>query len=492
MNIVLYSSFEKKENSTKRPTSQQSSITLSGYLREPCSMISPVFAIERLNPDISPSQYTYAYISEYRRYYFVRDWTWRGGLWQCELEVDVLATFKTEIGNTTQYILRTNSNTSNFNPLITDVMYPATNDYTTYETVLPGNWAVSISTGTYIVGIISAEDTGAVGAVSYYAMDSTQFGALKDMLFSDQNLYQMGITNALGQLAINDMSKEIFKTMYNPYQYIVSCMWFPLSISQILPNATMQTTLKIGWWEYGLQNYPVFAQQISLLGAETTHIQAHPQASTRGDYLNYEPYTSIVIYGRFGTVVIDNSKLKAGWLLNFSYHIDLITGQCRVEINTWDDNEQLPEQVTLAERYFLIGVPIQLSQVGVDYLGASMATVDTVAGVMRGVRYADAGLALSSVAHGLYNTIQSKMPIVETSGANGSFLTPYKLTRVTYHYYEIVDEDIEHKGRPLCELRVINTLSGYTLCADGEIEISCLNEERQKINRYLTTGFFWE
>jgi hypothetical protein len=111
---------------------------------------------------------------------------------------------------------------------------------------------------------------------------------------------------------------------------------------------------------------------------------------------------------------------------------------------------------------------------------------------MRGIRYADAGLALSSAAHGIYNTIQAKMPVVETSGANGSFLGPYKLTRVCFHFYKIVDEDRAHKGRPLCALRQLNTLSGYALCADGELDIACTEDEKSMITSYLTGGFFWE
>ena len=492
MNIILYTGFEKKRNSTKQPTQQTISITKTGTLKEPCSVLNPVFKLKRDPLDSVPDLYNYAYIPKFGRYYFVTNVTWNDGFWEYQLAVDVLASYAADIGDSSHYILRTNSSTTDFDPMITDTMYPASNDYSTQETVLTGSWAVSMSTGVYIVGIISSDDTNnPVGAVSYYAMTSTQFGALKDMLFSDTNLYKMGITDALGQMLVTDMSKEIFKTMYNPYQYIVSCTWFPFSITSFV-HGNLETTLKIGWWEYNLENYPVFAQQLDFNGVEQTTIPAHPQAATRGAYLNYEPYTSIIVYGRFGTLVIDNSKVKAGWLLNFSYYVDAITGQCRVEITSWDDSLQSPTVVTLANRTFLLGVPIQLSQVGVDYMGAALATVDTAAGVMRGIRYADAGLALSSAAHGIYNTIQSKMPVMETSGANGSFLTPYKLTRVCCHFYKIVDEDISHKGRPLCQIRQIRNLSGYILCADGEFNISCLDEERTMISDFLTSGFFWE
>lgn len=485
LNIKFWN-FAKKNNSTKIPAGNWTE--LSCELKDDCNMLAPVLRIRNAAMSLS---WNYCYMPGFGRYYFINDWKWVGGCWEAYCSIDALASWKTELGTESMYILRRDS-TTDFDSLITDTMYPATNDYSTQETVIAGSWAGSISQGVYIVGIISADDNNnPVGAVSYYAMTSAQFGDLKDMLFSDQNLYKMGLTDALGQMIVNDMSKEIFKTMYNPYQYIVSCTWFPFSITSFV-HGNLETTLKIGWWEYQLSNYPVFAQQLDFHNVEDMIIPAHPQAAARGDYLNYSPYTSITVYGRFGTVALDTSKVKAGWLLNFSYYVDAISGQCRAEITAWDDSLQSPTVVTLANRTFMLGVPIQLSQVGIDYLAGALATVDTAAGVMRGIRYADAGLALSSAAHGVYNTIQSKMPVVETSGANGSFLTPYKLTRVCCHFYKIVPEDLAHKGRPLCAIRQLNTLSGYFLCADGEFDIPCTEEERGIIAGFLTSGMFWE
>ena len=100
--------------------------------------------------------------------------------------------------------------------------------------------------------------------------------------------------------------------------------------------------------------------------------------------------------------------------------------------------------------------------------------------------------AIAGVANGIYNTLQSAMPQVETSGQNGSFLAPVNNTHVVEQFYKIVDEDISHRGRPLCELRQLNTLSGFILCAEGDIDISCYDNERKEIIRYLTEGFFWE
>ena len=85
MQIVLYSGFAKKENSTKQPPSGQTSITVTGTLKEQCSIFDPVFNIERVTGDVVPYGFTYAYISDFNRYYFVTNWNWNFGIWECSL-----------------------------------------------------------------------------------------------------------------------------------------------------------------------------------------------------------------------------------------------------------------------------------------------------------------------------------------------------------------------------------------------------------------------
>ena len=450
--------------------------------------MNPVVKIERLTSDAMPFDYTYAKWVEAGRFYFIEDWVWQDGLWEVHMKEDVLATFKTQIGAETEYVLRTDS-TSNFNGEITDTTYPATTDIVTNSYSLTNIFTTDITIGCYIVGIISGGSSNAVGAISYFAMDSTEFGALKSKLFSDDNLEIMGIIDAGGQTLVQDLSQEVLKTLYNPYQYIVSCIWFPFGKSAIT-NKTAVSNIKIGWWEYPLTGDLLYAQTLEL-GNEQFAITAHPQAS-RGSYLNYAPYTRRTLIGRFGTVAIDNTFFKVGNKINISYMIDLITGHCYTRIAKRDETVSPPAEDLIAERNFLIGVPIQIAQVGTDYLGWTASVVSTVAeGVQQGIGL-NIGGAIATTANGIYNALKLQQPQVETSGQNGSFLAPVNNTHVVEQFYKIVDEDIHHRGRPLCELRQLNTLSGFILCAEGEIDISCYDNERKEILKYLTTGFFWE
>lgn len=499
LHLNLYKQFAKKENSTKQPTSGTLTLGIQGILKEPCSIMTPVVKIERLTSDATPFDYTYARWVEADRYYFIEDWVWQDGLWEVHMKEDVLATFKTDIGAETEYVLRTDS-TTDFNGEITDTTYPATTDVITTSTYSLNPFVTQITDGCYIVGIISGGQTDAVGAISYYVMTSAQFGALKDKLFSNDNLEIMGIIDSGGQQLVTDLSQEVLKTLYNPYQYIASCMWFPFMESAIT-NKTYVSSIKIGWWNYPLSGYRLYAQTITLTETPMS-VHNHPQ-NTRGSYLNFAPYTKRTLIGRYGTIALDTTAFQDQDKIGIAYVIDLITGQCRTEISRRyiEGSATIPTIAVIAHRDFLLGVPIQIAQVGTDYLGTAVNAIGAVHGAIGGMwsGFASSGSiggaisgAIYGGASGIYNTIQSAMPQVETSGSNGSFLGAENVTVLTEQFFNIVDEDIHHRGRPLCELRQLNTLSGFILCAEGELDLSCYDNERKEIVKYLTTGFFWE
>lgn len=88
--------------------------SLSGALRERCSLVSPILVIEYPKvPD-----FNYVYIEAFGRYYFVTGVvSVRYNLWEISLECDVLMTYKDKLLECEAFIDR-NENT--FNPLIVD------------------------------------------------------------------------------------------------------------------------------------------------------------------------------------------------------------------------------------------------------------------------------------------------------------------------------------------------------------------------------------
>ena len=102
--VVNFYNFAKRENSTARPSGGTS---FNCILKSESSIINPTIELQ-LSIDTAPS-YNYAYIPSYNRYYFVKEWTFNNRLWSASLSVDVLATYKTEIGNSFLYVTRSSA-----------------------------------------------------------------------------------------------------------------------------------------------------------------------------------------------------------------------------------------------------------------------------------------------------------------------------------------------------------------------------------------------
>ena len=213
LSVTLYE-FKKRENSTKRPDSTVTQRTHNAVLKMPTSLLRPEITFD-FGLKGNPSYYNYAYISDLgNRYYFIRDWTVGDGhLWTAHLEVDVLASWKNSIGNSTQYVQRSSKT---FDGGVVDVLYPTKQPASVNVYEKPTPWKTSLATGTYVLGIVNSED-GGVGAAHYYALTQTEMNSFLS--------YMLGNVDYLG--SITEISSELLKVLFNPMQYIVSCVWYP-------------------------------------------------------------------------------------------------------------------------------------------------------------------------------------------------------------------------------------------------------------------------
>ena len=100
MTIKLYKNYSDKNVMDKNITQIGSDIT--GTLREDCSVINPVIAIEGLS-DLGVN---YAYISEFGRYYYINNIVCKGKLFELDMHVDVLKTYAAGIRNNSAVISR--------------------------------------------------------------------------------------------------------------------------------------------------------------------------------------------------------------------------------------------------------------------------------------------------------------------------------------------------------------------------------------------------
>lgn len=471
MNVILYS-FSKRKNSTKIPTASTGT-TISCQLKENCSVLNPTLIFNPGNGafsnPFSPSQFNYANIPFFGRYYFVDDWTFLNGVWECRLSVDVLASFKTSIGTTSSYILRSSAASDG---TIIDGKYPATSEVTIQRVPLASSWyMVAPSGGCYVVGIINNIAQGNVGSVCYYAFTSAQLANLLNYLFSD-NIYNAS--------SIDEIGSGLFKSMFNPFQYIVSAVWFPFAIESIASSNTVNVV--VGYWQTNISAFVVGSI------AQTTYITGdipnHPQL-TRGEYLNYAPYTTITLYIEpFGAIPLDTSFRNIGDRLYSEVFIDHITGKALLRVAITESASLLNSSRIITERTAEIGVPIQLAQAASDYIGTLQSGASAIQSAL--------SMNFVGIGAGILNALDSAMPKVATMGVNGSFSMTIPSPLMVCEFRHIAEENQNEYGRPLFDTRTISTIPGYIECGAADHAFSSFSSENDRINEYMKNGFYYE
>lgn len=469
MQVDFYT-FSKRENSTARPTSSAESTDC--VLKETSGVINPNIALQ-MGMNQNPSLWNYAYIPDFGRYYFVREWTWERGIWYGALEVDALASWKESIGGSTQYVLRA---ASQYSGKILDTVYPTTSDISHVRVAFPMPWQIHLETGYYVVGIIgNSENT--LGAVNYYTFTQSEMNDFNDALMKNTDWLNV---------PTDEISDELLKALYNPYQYVVSCNWFPLIIP--LTEAPAVSTIQFGWWSIKTNGRRLRATATSF--SATADLPKHPQAATRGEYLNLSPYSRYTLFfPPFGMIPLDTTQLCGSSVLNYTVLIDYVSGMGRLTVAPQFPDGNSPI-INTSEAQCC--VPIQLAQIATDYLAASTTAIQGAADVIGAVAKGDVAGGISSFASGIDSTIRASLPQLMTSGSNGSTANFITAPQLYAQFFNLVQEYITNLGRPLCEPRVINTLTGYILVSGAEVQASCTRAENETITDMMEGGFFYE
>lgn len=477
MEIIFYT-FEKRPNSTKQPMPSEG-IIMPCTLKDEVSFMNPVIRVDTkslVSGEFSPALYNYAQIPYWQRFYYITDWQYLNGCWECSLSVDVLASFKYEIGDTDSYIIRS---ATDYNGDIADAFYPVTTKTSIQKIQISSEiYHTSLPSGCYVIGIINnAGNETRVGAVTYYALTANQMKAFMNYIFSNQLHDQMNIY---------EIGEGLWKSLFNPMQYIVSCVWFPFPANTF---GTETANVKIGYWNSTASGTVVRYIVTDPVGFKSTlPIPLHPQ-SNRGNYLNFAPYTrATAYYPPFGEIPVDTSFMQYGDnnYLWGTMHIDYINGlaNCYFAITNGYDRASADPEKYFTMRSSQIGVPIQLSQVMKDYIGTLQGEASAVASFATG--------NIAGVFSGIADGLKASMPKVSSNGANGSFIEIVEPPYLIVEHRRIVDENRSEFGRPLCSTRKINTLSGYVKCGEADHKFMGTKQENEQINTYLQSGFFYE
>lgn len=464
--VRLYSGFRKLENSTLRPSTTGGDL-FQGSLKEDCSILSPTISF-RFAQNFAPALYNYAYIKDFGRFYYIEEWTNRLGIWTATMRRDPLATFRTQIGSSTQYILRC-SYESDGN--IIDNEYPTTANITQSSSDAGNPWSTTLGSGRYVVGIINSDVSG-VGAVSYYVFTQTQLNTLNNYLLTNSGDWV--------DSSEIEITEQLTKVLFNPYEYISSVKWVPFEP----PQSGVVTNLRFGWW-----NIPISCSRLSNtpLYSFTLPIPVinHPQSSSRGNFLNLNPYTrASLIFRPFGVIPLDMTYFAKSSVISLFVNVDCISGAGTVRISSATASS------TYVEVSAKVAVDIQLAQIGIDYLSTATAVANVGESIARTAT--SFGFGGGSIASSIESAVRSALPQLQTSGGNGSVTDFYNTPRVLFQFSNIVDENNTNKGRPLCKNRVISNIPGFIVVNSPQLDLPATLSECLSCKEYMQSGFYYE
>lgn len=387
INVTFYT-FSKKINSTAQPSS--GGTVFSCELIENTSLLSPAIRLDLSNvSNFSPVGKSYAWIESFSRYYFVSDWTYELGTWVAYLNVDVMASYKSSIGASSEYVVRASAE---FNRYIEDTMFPTMSRYAPSRF-----YGYSMASGArtslfcedsdlgewYIVGMIGGihasmqtfftnlGQTVYNGSVVYYVLNALQMEEFIGELLNDVNLFGIPAT---------EISEQLTRQLINPMQYIESIKCIPFKPPVVADPSDGSADAKIRYYMMGftplevpmiygpeydpdvdgwrILKKPNVVQNIRDLpdtngsnGWIKCHeiksvCRVHPQYS-RGEWVLSSPYTRFVIETEpFGVIDVPSASLVMAdkytepddpntyFDIIFKTWFDVASGACRLDIGT--------------------------------------------------------------------------------------------------------------------------------------------------------------
>ena len=474
MTVNFYTSFSKRINSTKQPSSGATAHDCK--LKENCSVHDPVLILST-----NTFNYEYAYIATWEKYYFIVDCvSLANGLVEYHLTEDVLATYKTAIGTTSARIMYSSSS---YDQYVIDPRIQMENVRSrSVKTTTPLSPVFSSSTGWYILQCMSsAIFAGNSGfSVSYILSDS-------------------GINKVRQWLADTNFLNQMYQYFHGrPIDSVFKVVWVPYDIDSTYVSG--QTSVIIGDLKSSDFGYTFTTGECGLINGfpflRNTFTITLDRRYT--DFRRSEPYTTgqLNLPG-VGLVDVCYADYKGTGQISILVTIEALTGNVTYQIGAQGDIVQVISTNVAAicpisgQSIDAPGVMNGISSFigGAVTLAGSLATGGSGVGVAAG-----AGAILA----GIGNTVLSANKHTQTiSGSIGGRMVANNawiyLTEYTVDTEDPADSDyVTLVGRPAKGVKTINTLSGYVQCIDASISGSMNGREKEEINTFLNSGFYYE
>lgn len=484
MDMYYWTGFSKRENSTKLPTDTGTKVEI--LLKEDTSIDAPSIVLTGnvLNLD-------YCYIPDFGKYYFVGSpIILANDMTQYDLVEDTLGTHKTEVGSTVAHIAYSSTG---YDVDIIDNRIAVKGSRQVYQTSESVGFD---SDGCFVISVTNDESPGRQGATCYYVMGALDLYILlkymqKDDIYTELNNYFNG----------------------NAIDFIQNCIWVPISYSKAasLFCGTVETNFYIGKTliqdhsqtppqTIPISHYPVTKPIQYLTDNSTPPMQTFSLAigNKWQDFRDLQPYTSAGLYlPGLGQTDLNINDFYDSNNVNIQIVYDITTGDAMYKI--FDDNNQLMKTVSINT-----AANVSLAQFATNIAGV----ISSVGGAVGGV----AGFGLAAATGNVFGAASSAFGILSSAsnavmaanqrsvsikGANSS-RAGFKDSMAVLTLVQLDTEDpddanyIARYGRPVALTQAISNHSGYVQCENASVNLAGDSFERETINRFLNSGFYYE
>ena len=470
---VRFYNFQKETNSTEQPEPLKPTTTRVTYqcvALDDMSMQTPVIKV--LIGMGANIDFNYMYVAAFNRYYWITDWVFKDRCWYVYGLIDALATYKSQIGDMSVYVLRS---AYEYDGTIQDNLYPVKAQWSGNIVNSSSPWVQNQAAGLYSIGIIGS------GKTQFYLTNNAQLNNMLSYMLSDQ--YASDALTALGVTAYPEA-----KAILDPLQYISCITYLPISNTYFDLDDFVRQEIKIGYVTYHLVAWSISNAEPMAFPVSISSIPRHPSAATRGAYMNNAPYSSYNIYfPPFGLITLDPALCANATSITATAYVDLHTGLSSLLIMNNSGR-------VMSRTSGKVGYSMQLSQVIAQGYGIMSAAKDA-ASILSGIEGGIPGLigsGISSIANGIGNAITGSIPSANSIGSVGSVDAMQGPVQMQTMFAMPVDDDLTHRGRPLCSVRLVRNVPGYLICADVDIHIAgATRSEMDIIRSYMESGFYY-
>ncbi len=469
MNIILYDGFSKKKNSTKRPSGGYS---LDVKLKENTSIENPSFI---LSTPISGA--TYVHVPEWGEYYFVSDCV-NLNAGQCELKCacDPMANLKDAIAGTSAFILYDGTANTHLN----DTRLSRTDNVTVTKNKAKMHAAFN-KVGTFIATVTGVEKT------SCYVISALDVNKLlPDIKTQVSNLFYDGFAPA-GDWT--DFAPSIVKALEQIIssgslaQNIRDLRWIPFDVSGVGSHSVY-----VGMYDTGISG----AGKLSL--STSTRIDARSVSiSIPWQYSDWRNAYCTDVYLHLpyiGDISLPADKIvdEVGITLNVS--ADMVTGDIAVVIMGTTTGKWLGSYGAST------GVTIPIGN-------SSPSLQKMLTSLVNGIGNATSGGSLAGVFGKVSASVMNIgeavfTPVTQTVGGLSSAASaalPFdaELVLVSHNTNVTPSSVTATMGTPTMAQKLIgNCPTGFIQCSGAAVDANCRQSEREVVDGYLNSGFFFE